>query len=57
MRRKSNEDLVPWIALALAGLGTLVTAITRWMANKRQLDLQKMQVEATIRYWERNPPT
>ena len=57
MRRNRNEDLVPWIALALTGLGTLVTAITRWMANRQQLNLQRMQVEATIRYWERNPPT
>lgn len=52
-RRRSNvNELIPWISMAIAGIGTIVGGITKLLIVSKQLELQKVQSVAMTKYWQ-----
>ena len=53
MGRRSNvNDLVPWVSMAIAGIGAIIGGITKLIIVSKQLEMQKEQAIAMRNYWQ-----
>ena len=53
MGRKVNPaDLAPWIAMAIAGIGAILTAITKLTVAMKEFETRELQAKAALEYWK-----
>jgi len=48
-------DLVPWVGMALAGVGAIATAVVKLVIVSKQLEMQKQQMEFAREQWRSMP--